>query len=50
MSKLQSFNFENQQARTLSIDDQAYFVGKDVARILGYVNTRKAIQDHVDRE
>ena len=50
MSKLQSFNFENQQVRTLSIDDQAYFVGKDVARILGYVNTRKAIQDHVDRE
>ena len=26
------------------------FVGKDVAKALGYSNTRKALQDHVDEE
>ncbi len=26
------------------------FVGKDVAQALGYTNTRKAQQDHVDKE
>ena len=26
------------------------FVGKDVAQALGYSNTRKALQDHVDEE
>ena len=50
MNKLQLFNFENQQVRTLKIDDEPYFVGKDVANILGYSNTRKALQDHVDLE
>lgn len=29
---------------------QAYFVGKDVASILGYSNSRKALKDHVDEE
>ena len=27
-----------------------YFVGKDVAEVLGYTNSRKAIRDHVDDE
>nr|DAS27398.1 MAG TPA: repressor domain protein [Caudoviricetes sp.] len=45
--------FENEQfgkVRTLEIENEIYFVGKDVAEILGYTNTRKALIDHVDEE
>lgn len=38
------------QVRTLTIDGEPYFVGKDVAEALGYTNTKKAIGDHVDEE
>ena len=38
------------QVRTLTIDGEPYFVAKDVAEILGYSNTQKAIRDHVDDE
>lgn len=48
--ELQIFNFENQQVRTIEIENEPYFVGKDVAEILGYTNTPKAIRDHVDEE
>lgn len=48
--KLQLFNFEGSQVRALEINDEPCFVGKDAASILGYSNTRKAIQDHVDPE
>lgn len=34
--------------RTVTIDDEPYFVGKDVAEVLGYSNPQKAIRDHVD--
>jgi prophage antirepressor-like protein len=34
----------------MSIDDEPYFVGKDVADILGYSRGAKAVQDHVDKE
>ena len=50
MNNLQLFDFEGNEVRTLKIDDEPYFVGKDVANILGYSNTRKALQDHVDLE
>ena len=36
--------------RTLTINGEPYFVGKDVAEALGYTNTKKAIGDHVDEE
>ena len=36
--------------RTMIIDGEPWFVGKDVAEALGYVNNRKAISDHVDEE
>lgn len=45
--------FENEQfgkVRTLQIENEPYFVGKDVADILGYSNPQKAIRDHVDDE
>ena len=36
--------------RTVMIDGEVWFVGKDVAEALGYSNSRKAIGDHVDTE
>ncbi len=50
MQDLQIFNFDNQKVRTMTIDEEPYFVGKDVATILGYSNSRKALIDHVDDE
>ena len=38
------------QIRTCTVKGETYFVGKDVADALGYLNTRKAIRDHVDDE
>ena len=38
------------QVRTLMINGEPYFVGKDVAEILGYANPQKAIRTHVDDE
>ena len=43
-------NAEFGSVRTTTIGGQPYFVGKDVADILGYSNTRKALIDHVDKE
>lgn len=36
-------NAEFGEVRTLEIDGQPWFVGKDVAEILGYSNSRKAL-------
>lgn len=36
--------------RTVEMNEEIFFVGKDVAEILGYVNSNKAIQMHVDDE
>lgn len=47
MNELQNFNFEGNEVRTVLINDEPYFVGKDVATAIGYQNTRKAIKDHV---
>ena len=44
------FNFKGQEVRTVTINNEPYFVGKDVANILGYERPTKAIQDHVDDE
>ena len=50
MNEVQLFNFENHEVRSLLVDDEPWFVGKDVAEILSYSNTRKALTDHVDDE
>lgn len=45
--------FEHEQfgsVRTILIDGQPWFVGKDVASALGYTNPLKALRDHVDDE
>lgn len=50
MNEVQLFNFENHEVRSLLINSEPWFVGKDVAEILSYSNTRKALTDHVDAE
>ena len=50
MNDLQLFNFEGNNVRTLEIDEEVYFVGKDVAKVLGYARLQKAVNDHVDPE
>ena len=45
--------FENEEfgsVRTMEINGEPYFVGKDVATILGYVKPENAIANHVDDE
>lgn len=49
MNQLQIFeNKEFGKIRTVEIDNKPYFVGKDVAEILGYSDVSKAIKMHVD--
>lgn len=51
MSELKIFNNEEfGKIRTVTIDNEPWFVGKDVAVILGYSNPQKALRDHVDEE
>ena len=50
MQSLQTFNFEKHDVRTTLINDEPWFVGKDVAEVLGYKDTNKAIAMHVDKE
>ena len=49
-TKLQTWNYESSEIRTIEKDGEPWFVGKDVATILGYSNPRKALTDHVDAE
>lgn len=50
MNELKQFNFENNQVRTLLINNEPWLVGKDVADILGYQNSSRDINRHVDEE
>lgn len=42
------FTFHGQEVRTLTIDNEPWFVGKDVADILGYSNSKDTLNKHVD--
>ncbi|EOB0504998.1 phage antirepressor [Staphylococcus aureus] len=50
MQALQTFNFEELPVRILEVDGEPYFIGKDVADILGYANGRDALSKHVDED
>ena len=51
MNELQIFkSAEFGSVRALMINGEPYFVGKDVAEILGYANASKAVLTHVDDE
>lgn len=44
------FDFHGQKVRAVTIDNEPYFVGKDIADILGYQRADNAIRNHVDEE
>ena len=51
MNELQIFeNAEFGQIRTVQLNNEIYFIGKDVAEALGYKNTKDAIATHVAEE
>lgn len=51
MNELQIFNSpEFGDIRTVTIDNETYFVGKDVATALGYANPKNAVPTHVSEE
>lgn len=51
MNDIQIFkNKEFGEIRTVEINNEPWFVGKDIAGVLGYSNHRKALIDHVDDE
>ena len=50
MNEVTVFNFEANEVRTVVIDNEPWFVGKDVALALGYQDTPKAIKQHVDSD
>lgn len=51
MATMQIFAFEaTDEIRTLLINDEPYFVGKDVAEVLGYQNGSRDVNRHVDEE
>lgn len=50
MNDIQLFAFKNKRIRTLIFNNEPWFIGKDVADILGYSNPRDALSKHVDDE
>ena len=47
MNELQIFNHaEFGSVRTVTVDNEPYFVGRDVAVALGYSNASKAVATH----
>ena len=44
------FNFKGHEVRTVTINNEPYFVGKDVAEILEYKEPNKAIVRHIDED
>ena len=45
-----SFIFENKKVRTIIVNNEIWFCGKDIAGILGYLRERDAIKDNVDND
>ena len=50
MKDLQVWKFEGKTVRTVAMKGEPWFVGKDVAGILGYERANKAVVDRVDKE
>ncbi|WP_279106184.1 phage antirepressor [Mobiluncus curtisii] len=44
------FEFDSQELRTVTVDGETLFCGKDVATILGYENPTKAVRDHCKKD
>lgn len=50
MNEVINFDFQGQKVRSMLIEGNPYFVGRDVATVLEFSNPRKAVIDHVDNE
>ena len=51
MNELEIFkSAEFGDIRTMIVDNEPWFVGKDLTKCLGYSNASKALADHVDTE
>ena len=50
MELLKELNYQGKEVRILELEGKPYFVGKDIAEILGYAKARNAIAKHVDDE
>lgn len=48
--ELQTFNFESQEVRTVIKNNEPWFIGNDLAEVLGYRNKSDALQKHIDKE
>lgn len=50
MNEIQVFNYEENQFDVIMIENNPWFIGKQVAGILGYTDTDQAIRSHVDED
>lgn len=50
MNTPQIFSFEHNEVRTILVNDEPYFVGKDVATALGFKDSNNALKQHVEDE
>lgn len=50
MNNIQIFKYENNDVRTVEMNGEPWFVGKDVASVLGYKDTVNALKTHVDED
>ena len=50
MNEIKVWNYEGSKVRTIEKDGEVWWVGKDVAAVLGYSNTRDALTKRVDAE
>lgn len=50
MNNMQIFKYENNDVRTVEMNGEPWFVGKDVASVLGYKDTVNALKTHVDED
>lgn len=50
MNNIQIFKYENNDVRTVEMNGEPWFVGKDVASVLGCKDTVNALKTHVDED
>ena len=50
MNEIKIFKFNEKDIRTVVVNGEPYFVGKDVATVLGYKDTVNALKTHIDEE
>lgn len=49
-NNIKVFDFEDSKVRTVMLNNEPYFVGKDVASILGYKDVNRAVRQHVNKK